>query len=792
MQINATLNGIFALLLFFISFNATQAQTLDASFSSPSTIVCGDGTFTLNATNSSYQSYSWTISGPNAFTSNLSGSSASLNLTQTGLYDVSLTVSDGVSTETNTINGFLTVGAPSIVDAGVDQTICANSPVQLNGSIGGSATSAYWISWGSGTFSPTNINLSAVYSPSVQDIASGYVQLILSTNDPVGPCSAAMDTIQIYIDAPVATVDAGVDQTVCANSVVQLNGTFGGQATSIFWSGGSGTFTPNNASLAPTYSPSPIEITNGFVNLIITTNDPIGPCPAVSDTVLVAINQLPTFTLSSNSVCVNSSLQISSNNPQNTFNISNPSVATFGSNGITGIAEGTFFITVMSPSGCMTTSEQITVTTSATVNPIPNQIVCAGESITPITFSGSAQQYNWTNDNSSIGLGASGTGNILPFQTQNTTSGTQIANLVVTPILDGCNGNSETFSITVNPLPIVNAGNDTTLCSGQSYTPIANGTATSYSWINYSNGVAFIPPSSIMLTLNGELNGCIASDNVLLTVVSNPIASITTFDGEDSLACDGTLSVLVTGGTAPYSYTWTNGASNYTTSAIQDLCSGTYSLAVVDANGCSATTSATINDTLIENVLGDTLIFTDNIYLDSTIIGSDTSAWIENCTFDYSLVTGVTIDSYIDNGVSTIVTWIIALSNGSTVSVDATYYMSPGTSGVYNLTLQLFCNLKSGPKFLIANSRLYFEPSTIGVQSLSLNGVFLYPNPTSSTLSISGVNSDFSYKISDLQGKTLKQGANEKQIEIGQLPAGTYVIGISTDNEVKQLRFVKL
>jgi hypothetical protein len=84
--------------------------------------------------------------------------------------------------------------------------------------------------------------------------------------------------------------------------------------------------------------------------------------------------------------------------------------------------------------------------------------------------------------------------------------------------------------------------------------------------------------------------------------------------------------------------------------------------------------------------------------------------------------------------------------------------------------------------------------------ALSMNSIFenqknyiqLYPNPTTSTLSISGINTDFSYKISDLQGKLLKQGANDKQIEIENLPAGTYVIGISTESEVKQLRFVKL
>jgi hypothetical protein len=73
-----------------------------------------------------------------------------------------------------------------------------------------------------------------------------------------------------------------------------------------------------------------------------------------------------------------------------------------------------------------------------------------------------------------------------------------------------------------------------------------------------------------------------------------------------------------------------------------------------------------------------------------------------------------------------------------------------------------------------------------------LSAILLYPNPAKSTLSISGINESFQFEIRDIQGKLLKQGANDKQINIENLPAGTYVIGISTDNEVKQLRFVKL
>ena len=558
------------------------------------------------------------------------------------------------------------------------------------------------------------------------------------------------------------------------------------------------------------YNPSPSLITQtALYNVIPTVNG----CDGDIGEFTITVNPTSTVDPIPDQIfCAGDSttpITFSGSNPNSTYSWfhNNEAIGLSASNGTGSIpsflAQNTssfplisFFTVTPSLNGCLGTAINFTIT----VNPIPtifaspDQTVCHYDITIPVNFSGAINNtvYNWALDNTSIGIVSSGIGNIPAFQAQNPSSSSQIANFIVTPFLDGCTGISDTFSITVNPLPLINAGNDTILCAGQSYTPIANGTATNYYWVNYTNGVSFVPPSTIMLTLNGDLNGCIASDNVLLTVVSNPIASISTFDGEDSLACDGMLSVLVTDGTAPYSYTWTNGATNYTTSAIQDLCSGTYALSVVDANGCSTTNSAVINDTLIPVIVGDTLIFTDNIYQDSTIIGADTSDWIENCTFDYDLVTSATISSYVDNGSSTIVTWLISLSDGSTIPIEATYYLSPGTAGVYDLTLQLTCSQKSDPKFLVANSRLYYEGSTIGIQSNSLSVVHLYPNPAKSTLSISGINESFQFEIRDIQGKLLKQGANDKQIDIENLPAGTYVIGISTDNEVKQLRFVKL
>ena len=49
--------------------------------------------------------------------------------------------------------------------------------------------------------------------------------------------------------------------------------------------------------------------------------------------------------------------------------------------------------------------------------------------------------------------------------------------------------------------------------------------------------------------------------------------------------CNGTATVDVVGGTAPYTYSWSNGA---TTQAIAALCPGTYNITVTDANGCQS------------------------------------------------------------------------------------------------------------------------------------------------------------------------------------------------------------
>src|SRR5439155_1439950 len=163
----------------------------------------------------------------------------------------------------------------------------SDANVQLHGLVGGGATTGNWSSSGTGTFTPgaPNTGLNPTYAPSAADIAAGGVTLTLTTNDPSGPCPAVSVPTQLTIN-PAATANPQGPYSMCLpDANLLLHGLVGGGATTGNWStSGTGTFTPGapNTGLNPTYTPSAADIAAGSVTLTLTTNDPAGPCPAVS------------------------------------------------------------------------------------------------------------------------------------------------------------------------------------------------------------------------------------------------------------------------------------------------------------------------------------------------------------------------------------------------------------------------------------------------------------------------------------------------------------------------------
>ena len=92
---------------------------------------------------------------------------------------------------------------------------------------------------------------------------------------------------------------------------------------------------------------------------------------------------------------------------------------------------------------------------------------------------------------------------------------------------------------------------------------------------------------------NSVLNDAwIAGMNPLCSV--NPGMTLTPFILNESCvnSCDGAIQTSVNNGLAPFTYSWSNGA---TSSSITNSCPGTYTVTVTGANGCSVIESFTIS-----------------------------------------------------------------------------------------------------------------------------------------------------------------------------------------------------
>ncbi len=113
-------------------------------------------------------------------------------------------------------------------------------------------------------------------------------------------------------------------------------------------------------------------------------------------------------------------------------------------------------------------------------NPVANQTVCNNTATTAINFTGTATTFNWTNNTPSIGLAASGTGNIASFTALNSSAAVVTATITVTPSTGACTGTPISFTITVNPSPVVIVTPNAT-CGGPCNSMTASG-ANSYMW----------------------------------------------------------------------------------------------------------------------------------------------------------------------------------------------------------------------------------------------------------------------------------------------------------------------
>ncbi len=145
----------------------------------------------------------------------------------------------------------------------------------------------------------TNVGSTTITVTNIGSSTSTFCTNIISSNN----------TSTVTIDG-AATADAGPDQIVCATAGVLLAGSIGGTGSTGTWSGGTGTFSPNNTTLNATYSPSAAEITAGTATLTLTSNNPPGACGAVNNQMVITIKKAPTaisITPPTSTICIGNS-----------------------------------------------------------------------------------------------------------------------------------------------------------------------------------------------------------------------------------------------------------------------------------------------------------------------------------------------------------------------------------------------------------------------------------------------------------------------------------------------------
>lgn len=251
----------------------------------------------------------------------------------------------------------------------------------------------------------------------------------------------------------------------------------------------------------------------------------------------------------------------------------------------------------------------------------PDNIEVCNNSISPvITFSGSVPGtvFNWVNSDPSIGLAASGTGDINSFTGFNPTDSPVVATITVRPAEGACTGTAESFTITVNPTPVATTSLASQLiCSGASISPISlssNIAGTTFSWTRDNtssatgiaaagtgdiSGVLTNTTSSSVLvsfTIVPTFNGCAGTPITATVGVISPLVAVP--GDQTNVSCNGgsngMATVMVTGGIGGYTFEWT-GTSVATPTAF-GLSAGPYTVTIRDINSCSTTHTFTITE----------------------------------------------------------------------------------------------------------------------------------------------------------------------------------------------------
>lgn len=245
--------------------------------------------------------------------------------------------------------------------------------------------------------------------------------------------------------------------------------------------------------------------------------------------------------------------------------------------------------------------------------------------------------------------------------------------------------------------------------------------------------------------------GCSADSSFQIFPVSSFLITETIEHATCHSGTDGQISVIVTGGTAPYTISWNGNGTNQTGVIASDLPAGNYDLTITDANNCLYTDAYTVTEPTSLSV--------------SALV---TNATCATCTGTVSLVVSGGTGPYTYN-------W----TNNTILSQIS------ATPGNYCVEISDANNCTIDSCFVIT--------STAGIETMMEFVLNVFPNPASESVHIDfstdlqGVSKNVS--ILDLYGKvvykiSLSGEMNQVEIPLKEWSNGTYTYLITIENEI--------
>jgi hypothetical protein len=499
------------------------------------------------------------VSGGSAgYTYNWSNGATTANISNLSAGNYSLTVTDANNC---TVVNNISINEPLALSTNINTTniSCNGNNDGVATAVVSGGTAGYSYNWSNGATTATNSNLTP----------GSYTLTITDAN-------TCTNTATVTITEPtVLTSNSSSTDVSCNagnNGSASISPAGGTAPYSYNWSSGQTTATANNLA-AGNYSATVTDANGCISNTSVSINEPTAISSNISNIVNLSCNG------DNNG---SASLNVSGGTAGYSYNWSN---GTSTAN-ISGLSAGSYNVTITDANGCtLTDNLNITEPTAIIPSTSSTNASCNGTadgtaSATASGGQGAPYTFNWSN-------GAT-TANITGLAAGNYT-------LTVTD----ANACAVTSSLTItqpNPISPTISTSSPVSCNGGS-NGVLNATTTggtapyTYQWSNGATtaSVSGLAAGNYTLT-STDANGCSAT---ILAVVTQP-AAINISMSSSSESCtgnDGTASATVSNATAPINYNWSNGS---TTTNINNLTSGTYSLTVTDANGCSATSSVVV------------------------------------------------------------------------------------------------------------------------------------------------------------------------------------------------------